>query len=225
MKRRQQKCRTCGSDFTGHYNARFCSGECYKIFKRDYERDYHKSRRSEKPERIFDPFPPEIDCLAFGHWLSGFADGESMFVLREIYNPRKQLMYQGYFRITLRDDDAGILRLIQNYWACGNITFQDNARSTVPNANPVASYNVTRNSDLMTKVIPHFLSFPLFAKKRNDFFIWKEAVEFLSSVISRPLVGRFDIGGNYPKWTDEDREKMRVFQERLRSSHRYSGRG
>lgn len=72
-----------------------------------------------KPNHI-PAFPSDIDHDAFGHYLSGFTDGEGSFVLA--FRETGGLSYPlAYFGICLRVDDRAILELAQSYWQCGRL--------------------------------------------------------------------------------------------------------
>jgi hypothetical protein len=217
-------CQYCSSPFTGNFKTRFCSDECRQQYKRGYEKAWrasHKKVPPPKPE--YEPFPSDIDRDSFGHWLSGFVDGEGTFQLRAgRQNDRSEprIVHFAHFRITLRDDDADVLRLIQSYWACGMVYFASNVRSKTK-ANPIAVYSVQSTPDLAGTVVAHFERFPLRSKKRNDFIIWKQAIELMSHIQSRPIIGRLGLSGIMPKWTDEDREKFRSLSESLKDQRIY----
>ncbi len=223
-------CQQCQSPFSGHFNARFCSDDCRLqrrlIGNKIWGATYRTKNRKPQPEREpIPPFPDGIDRERFGDWLSGFCDGESTFGLKagvQYDRPRPRINHSALFRITLRDDDASILSDIQSYWQCGIIIFNNNIRSKIPNAKPVAAYCVQAVSDLMKIVVPHFEQFPLRSKKRNDFLIWKQGIALMSVVQSRPTVGRLRLSGIMPKWTEEDREKFQSLSELLKHQRIYS---
>jgi hypothetical protein len=151
------------------------------------------------------PFPTELDRDAFGHWLSGFCDGESCFKLRQITERSRSACAQ--FNITIRADDYECLALIRSYLGCGTMHFFSNERRAIKNAKPVWIYGVQDIPSLVSVVIPHFTAFPLRAKKRNDFAIWSQAVLFIRDVQQRPtqhrrLVNRYN--GTDRKWMSHD---------------------
>jgi hypothetical protein len=135
---------------------------------------------------VIAPFPADIDRNAFGHWLSGFVDGEAHFGLRvDVQAQRKYGTPKVWFRINLRDDDTEVLRIIQSFWNCGRLTF-GNLNPKNPNQKPFAFYDVYNCDDVCEILIPHFVRYPLRAKKLKDFCIWREAAELVYKIKKRP---------------------------------------
>lgn len=144
---------------------------------------------------MIEPFPSDIDRTTFGAWLSGFVDGEGCFYLalakgRYCRTPKAEMAIQ------LRVDDAPVLRLIQSFWQCGRLNNVVHLRGV--------RLTVSKIKDLSRIVVPHFDRFPLFAKKRKDFVIWKKAVEMLDQINDRPYYGG-DGNGGLTKCSDEER--------------------
>src|SRR5262245_20085151 len=133
------------------------------------------------------PFPTSIDRDAFGHWLSGFADGESSFVLYAVSDASdgRRESLRAVFRLSLRVDDAEIIELIRSFWNCGTLTYHAASGPSV-NGKPVISFSISGIKDLVTVVIPHFERHPLRSKKQRDFAIWKEGVALIPAVSTRP---------------------------------------
>jgi len=110
-------------------------------------------------------------------YIAGFVDGEGCFALnliREVKHHRKNTPVYIYwnveFAIELRKDDIDVLNGIKDTLECGNISV--NRQGSV-------RYAVNDINDLLYKIIPFFEKYPLRAKKRFDFQLWKEAVEIL----------------------------------------------
>jgi hypothetical protein len=175
------------------------------------------------------PFPADIDRDAFGHWLSGFVDGEGCFMIHSIMNYTRVRAPQpvGVFRVALRADDEQTLRLIQSYWGCGTVILNENKKPYYSNSKPISIYNATRIEDVASIIVPHFDKYPLRAKKRCDYAIWREGVLLIREVSSRPLKYRPGHapnrhGGTYPKWTDAERERFDSLCAELKAGRRYS---
>lgn len=196
--REMTPCIVCGKEFEKTSRLRVCGSQCWEA----------KQASRFRPNPI-DPFPGDTDRDAFGHWLSGFADGEATFGMRVIHDKsRDRFQCTAYFRITLRDDDTRTLRLIQSFWGCGRLYFSGNARSKIPNANPITIYSIQSISDITRVVLPHFDRYPLRAKKRNDLAVWRQGVELMAAVQSRPKVARPGAGG---RLSEMDGRRKRTF--------------
>ncbi len=77
----------------------------------------------------------------------------------------------------------------------------------------MAKYVVENLSDLIGKVIPHFDFYPLIAKKKNDYTIWRTAVVFMSTVKKETPRNN----GNRRMWTEAN---LAAFAEILDSLKR-----
>jgi hypothetical protein len=105
--------------------------------------------------------------IDFGHWLAGFVDGEGSFEIQA----KGRGGYFCRFVIGLRADDLPVLEEIQRVTGLGRIDLdRSNAR-----AHPAARWKVCRKADL-AELVRYFERFPLRAKKRRDFELWREAV-------------------------------------------------
>lgn len=146
------------------------------------------------------PFPADLDRDAFGHWLSGFSDGEGSFQLR-ISSQHGRRIFSAAFLIKLRSDDLKVLDLIRSYLRCGRLSF-----SPYPGAEDkrFCTLCIGRTMDLSSVIVPHFDRYPLRAKKRGDFLIWKEGVSLLASIWHRPQKLRGPNGGTFPRWRPEE---------------------
>lgn len=179
-----------------------------------------KQQRRYRPAPIASPvpqcFPAEINRDYFGAWLSGFTDGEGCFHLRH-YD--KHPGHYRFFGITLRADDLPVLQMIQGYFQCG-VFMRDRGRTT-PGQKPTVTYRIFDLPSLLDIVVPHFVRYPLLAKKSKDFPLWREGVELCYRIHKRKytplLVGK----GVYPKWTDDEREQFRDLALALKQQRQY----
>ena len=146
---------------------------------------------------------------SFGHWLSGLTDGEGCFSLRWAGDITDGPCAE--FAINLRADDVDILYIIQSYLGCGNIGNLKQTRGS----NPCVSYRVRKAGDLAEIIVPHFEKFPLRAKKRHDFEIWKEGVNLIWSVVKLPkYIGAL-------RWTLENRGEFGCIVQLLSNGRKY----
>lgn len=182
-----------------------------------------------KSTQIIPPFPSDIDRDAFGHWLSGFTDGEGSFNLqfgkpRRLTDIRPTLTCA--FSIALRRDDLPILQLIQSYWQCGTILHYDcyGPRDGKPRkGNPSSLFGIHNSNHLAVIVVPHFDRYPMFAKKRRDFQIWKKAVLLKAEVSQRKYRGLPSGKGCTPKWTEQEIEYYGLLKTALQKGRLYDG--
>jgi hypothetical protein len=165
-----------------------------------------------------DPFPENIDRQYFASWLSGFVDGEGCFTIvgppaRKIGRKFVRKFDSLSFTIKVRDDDIEILKLIQSFLDCGRIFCRPAHKTT----NPCASFQVVKRIDLTRKIIPHFEKYPLLAKKRKEFLIWKDAVLLSNSVSSRKRIFHAS------RWTEEEKHLFLSLMHNLHRQKAYDG--
>lgn len=148
---------------------------------------------------------PQAEREAFGHWLSGFTDGEGCFYLRLTHEGR------GYvrFEIRLRRDDAPILEDIHRYLGVGHLC------NTADGGFFQAAFRVHKLSDFVDVLVPHFDRFPLRAKKARDYAIWREAVILWQGIASRPR------SKTEKRWTEADAAEFSRLTLALRAGRTY----
>jgi len=111
---------------------------------------------------------------AFGNWLAGMIDGDGCFTI----HCKDGKYFSCRLSLGLRRDDLEILQRIQKTLGTGHITIKDEKTN---GKYPQAVWSVTRISDLINIIIPLFRRYPLRTKKQQDFGIWSQAVNLLSS--------------------------------------------
>lgn len=145
-------------------------------------------------------FPADIDRDAFGHWLSGFTDGEGCFALGwAVGNRLSRPVPMAYFSLALRMDDWAILALIQRFWGCGGLI--RSMRTRDEKQHPAGILRVQRVEDVAGILVPHFDRYPLRAKKARDFVTWREGVALCLQVHRRKRTFRPGRRGNGYRWT------------------------
>lgn len=148
-------------------------------------------------------FPSDIDRDNFGHWLSGFTDGEGCFGLQLNRPVPGCITPRATFKISLRYDDAAILHLIQSYLNCGrlHISRASSRKKHLSKARKdCLSFDVTKTSDLTSIIIPHFEKYTLRAKKQRDFDIWKQGAIYIHQILMQKRSGQMDGRGRSRVW-------------------------
>jgi hypothetical protein len=99
-------------------------------------------------------------------YISGYVDGEGCFCVS--FTPSKRHRYgwevRPSFSVSQNGDRAELLYEIKELWGCGHIR-PDRSDKTV-------KFEVRNVSDLVTRVIPHFESYPLRSSKQNDVLLF-----------------------------------------------------
>lgn len=169
------------------------------------------------------PFPDHINRDMFGQWLSGFTDGEGCFRLFYYFFKGKHGTRQipaAMFSIRLRADDHDALALIQSYFQCGGLQYNNKSYEDYPKRKPQWTFVIYRTQQLANVVVPHFDRYPLFAKKARDFAIFKEGVTLKLAVHGRPLTGNRR-KGTQPKYTTEELERFDYLVKSLKHTRAY----
>ena len=161
------------------------------------------------------------DRIAFGHWLSGFTDGEGCFALFWNRKGKRSPIGKSAFRISLRNDDREILTHIQLFLNCGYIYYKP---STKDKEQPIATFVVANTDDLVRFVIPHFVEFPLRAKKARDFVLWRNGVELIHAIKKQARKGRGGHGLSI-KWTALICDEFQAIHDDLKAVRVYDSPG
>jgi hypothetical protein len=165
------------------------------------------------------PFPADIDREHFGHYVSGFTDGEGCFGLNlHTYNYSPAVRPCAAYTITLRADDLSILHLIQSHFQCGGIY---SGSTNKRNGNRSFAYRVNNIERLVSVIVPHFESHPLHAKKRRDFPIWKQGVLFIYAVMTGHRLKSSRAGPGPQRWTRERLDHFNSIRAALRQQREY----
>jgi hypothetical protein len=107
-------------------------------------------------------------------WLAGFTDGEGSFQIHRNVSRRTVPIYAPRFAISLRADDLEILEALRTEFG-GTIGVRQNRACNVAGARPQAQWKVLDKRGL-GGLVGYFDRFPLQAKKRRDYAIWRRAV-------------------------------------------------
>src|SRR6266403_2550643 len=96
-------------------------------------------------------------------YISGYADGEGCFTVS--ISPRAKLLVgwevRPSFSVSQNGDRAEVLHALQAYFGCGSIR-PDRSDKTL-------KWETRKLDELVGRVIPHFIRYPLLSAKRLDF--------------------------------------------------------
>lgn len=112
-----------------------------------------------KNNKIFTPF-----------WITGLTDAEGSFIV-SVYKRSESKNWQinPSFELWLHSKDISTLEKLKKFFSVGIINTRINKN--------VTSFTITKNSDLVNAIIPHFENFPLQTQKRVDFELWAQIVK------------------------------------------------
>lgn len=107
------------------------------------------------------------------NWLAGFTAGEGSFLINIIKSSRHKTgaQVQLRFQITQHSRDQELLKSLIKYLECGHY----NPRS----GRDSGDFEVTRFSDIESKILPFFGKYPIEGVKALDFSDFKKAVEIM----------------------------------------------
>lgn len=166
------------------------------------------------------PFPADIDRDSFGHWLSGFCDGEGCFDLNMSGRRKDGLRTpSGRFSIELRSDDLHTLKLIQSYLRCGGVYVRPFTRNGSDSINAI--FRVQKIADTGILVIKHFDRHPLHSKKARDYEYWREAMLLAYNVSKRPSPSLGYAAGRAYKWMEHELHRFKYLMITMRETRKY----
>ena len=146
-----------------------------------------------------------------GSYIAGFVDGEGSFHIAFQRRPDLKFGWQTIpeFHVSQNYTSRAVLEEIREFLQCGYIKANDAAGKR----DKTLVYVVRDREDLMNKVIPFFVKFPLRTAKRNDFQTFSQIVQMISNdehlqnegferIVN--LAFTMNAGGRYRKLQKED---------------------
>ena len=114
---------------------------------------------------------PLDEMRSIEDYMSGYVDGEGCFTVTFNRRPKMLIGWElrPSFSVSQNEDKRQVLDLMQEYFGCGYIR-RDFFDKTV-------KFEIRDHRELMIKVIPHFVRFPLISRKQRDFELFKEICE------------------------------------------------
>ena len=100
--------------------------------------------------------------MDYGAYISGYVDGEGCFTVSIRRRPTLRIGWEvrPSFSVGQREDRAQTLRILREYFGCGEIRLSRRDR--------VLHYETRSISDLTERILPHFLKYPLLSEKQGD---------------------------------------------------------
>ena len=126
-----------------------------------------------------------------GWFISGFAAGESYFLVRPLFRKTKKgfsrVIWQFRWGIQLRDDDQKILDDIKDFFiqrGCKTLTCTRKKRKNLASGNYTVCAEGYKNGVFIREF---FNEFPLITKKQTDFITWSTVLDELLTINSESL--------------------------------------
>jgi len=105
-------------------------------------------------------------------WVTGIVDAEGNFSIN--YNEKTD-KFSAIFKVTQKSTSLNMLVALKNFFNCGNIVIDNRETDGY-------KFNVSKLSDLIDIIIPHFDKYPLVGSKHLDFLSFKKAILLRKSV-------------------------------------------
>ena len=115
------------------------------------------------------------------NYFSGYVDGEGCFSVSFSKRPKLLVGWEvkPSFCVGQNFDRREVLDLMYEYFGCGHIRSDWGDRTL--------KYEVRKLDDLLKKVIPHFIEFPLKSAKQKDFLQFAEICQKISKLEHRGI--------------------------------------
>lgn len=108
-------------------------------------------------------------------YVVGLVDGEGSFYVHINDHNRRRAKIELKFSVKLRAQDKCILDQLKEFFGCGNVYVQRDAR---PNHSTCYRYEVQKRADIQERIIPFFMQHQLrFPSKQRDFALFCTIVE------------------------------------------------
>ena len=108
------------------------------------------------------------------NYVVGLVDGEGSFNVR-VNRKRRRAKVELKFSLKLRHQDREVLDALQNFFGCGNVYIQRDARK---NHSLCYRFEVQNKKDIMQRIIPFFDKHsPQIQSRKKDFELFKQIAE------------------------------------------------
>ena len=120
-------------------------------------------------------------------YISGYVDGEGCFTIS--ISPRAKLLVgwevRPSFSVSQNGDRAEVLHVLKTYFGCGSIR-PDRSDKTL-------KWETRRLEELLQRVLPHFMRFPLLSGKKADFERFADVCRLMADGAHRTRIGLMQI--------------------------------
>ena len=157
-------------DPKGHRHCRQCMRARTRKWHREVELPRIRSKRKTELLKFKPESSPTLIDPLFCSWLAGFTDGEGCFFAK-IHKDKLNIKYE----MKLRADDYLILKEIQSTLGVGTLTYHKRPPDK-PTEMPYCRFTIRARMELYQILLPIFDQYPLRAKKKRDYEIWKEII-------------------------------------------------
>jgi LAGLIDADG endonuclease len=113
--------------------------------------------------------------------VTGLTDGEGSFTLSN-YVTKTGSTIKLEFKITQKSHSEGILHELKKYFNCGSVVIDNRKTET-------KKYRVSRLSDIIEKIIPHFDKYPCLTSKFLNYNDWKKIALIIKNKEHLTLIG------------------------------------
>ncbi len=105
------------------------------------------------------------------YWVSGFSEGDSSFYVY-IADPK---IARAIYKVELHEREVPLLHKLSEFFGgAGKVNVSSSSRH-------LARYTITKTSDLVHKVLPHFSEFELAGSKHPNYIIWSQILKLIHS--------------------------------------------
>lgn len=122
------------------------------------------------PIANLEPNTPDIK-----HWVAGFVSGEGCFTIKVSKSKTHKLGYSValYFLVVQNVRDAYLLKSFAHVFGCGSFSIKEKSG--------IGTFAVSNFNDILEKIIPFFVEYPILGIKSKDFEDFKEASLLIKS--------------------------------------------
>lgn len=116
---------------------------------------------------------------SLGHHISGFVDGEGNFTISIFFQRENRLGYNVHAVFVLGQAEKEVLDIARKVLGCGSVRKLKDYHKDGAKRQTMYELRIQKIGDCYNKLVPFFDKYQLLTKKRNDYLIWKTAVQMI----------------------------------------------